>query len=105
MQYITSINNQKCLEWGINATQGALMAFLFKEAKTAEEEIIDGEVYSHIPKQKVIEELPIFFDKIDTVYRNLKLLHEKKLIKYVKKYRRDYIKIIKSGKEWISYEI
>ena len=42
----------------------------------------------------------MYFDKIDTVYRTIKILHEKGLVEYVKKRRRDYVRLTKKGKEW-----
>ena len=46
-------------------------------------------------KKSVIEHLPMYFDKIDTVYRIIKVLHEKGLVEYVKKKKRDYVRLTK----------
>ena len=36
MRFNTSINNVKCLEWGINANQGALFDLLYQASSWAE---------------------------------------------------------------------
>ena len=100
MRFITTINNKKCLEWEINATQGILFSLLYEAGEWAETEIVDGKEYYYISKESVIEQLPMYFDKIDTVYRTIKILHEKGLVEYVKKRRRDYVRLTKKGKEW-----
>ena len=100
MRFITTLNNQKCMEWKINATQGILFSLLYDVEEWAEKEIVNGEEYYYIPKESVIEHLPMYFDKIDTVYRIIKVLHEKGLVEYVKKKKRDYVRLTKKGLEW-----
>ena len=100
MRYNTEINNVKCLEWGINANQGALFDLLHQASSWAKTVILDGEVYYHVSRNLVIEELPLYYDKPDTVYRHYKDLHEKGLIVYKKEGKKDIMKLTEKGKEW-----
>ena len=84
MRFITTLNNQKCMEWGINATQGILVALLYEANAWANEEIIDDKIYYFVSRNLILKELPMFFEKADTVYRNLKVLAEKGIIEYIK---------------------
>ena len=93
MRYNTKINNVKCLEWGINSNQGALFDLLYEASSWADSVIVDSEVYYHVSRNLVIEELPLFYDKPDTVYRHLKDLNEKGLIEYKKEGKKDIIKL------------
>ena len=64
------------------------------------EVIINEKIYHFVSRNLIINELPMFFDKPDTVYRNLRTLEEKGLIEYSKKDKMDLIKITEKGKEW-----
>ena len=100
MRFNTSINNVKCLEWGINANQGALFDLLYQASSWADTVILDNEVYYHVSRNLVIEELPLYYDKPDTVYRHLKDLDKKGLIVYRKEGKNDIMKLTEKGKEW-----
>ena len=45
MRFITTLNNQKCMEWKINATQGILFSLLYEANNWAVEEIIENKTY------------------------------------------------------------
>ncbi len=100
MRYFTNINNIKCLEWGLNANQGALFDLLNQASSWAETHIIDNEVFYHVSRNLVLRELPLFYTKDDTVYRTLKDLQEKGLIEYKKVGKKDVIRLTEKGKEW-----
>mgnify|MGYP003583836835 CR=1 FL=1 len=100
MRYFTNINNVKCLEWGLNANQGALFDLLNQASSWADTYIIDNEVFYHVSRNLVLEELPLFFTKSDTVYRNFIDLQEKGLIEYKKVGKKDVIKLTEKGKCW-----
>ena len=100
MRFITTLNNQKCMEWKINATQGILFSLLYEANNWAVEEIIENKTYYFVSRNLIMEELPMFFEKSDTVYRNLKILQEKGLIEYTKKGKKDLIRITAKGKSW-----
>ncbi len=100
MQIVTHINNAKCLEWGINANQGALFDMLNQVASWAKPIVIDGHVWYWVSRNKVIDELPLYYSKPDTVYRHLKALAEKNLIGYKKDGEKDLIMLTEKGKTW-----
>ncbi|UFK42252.1 hypothetical protein [Mannheimia haemolytica] len=77
MRFSTYINNAKCLEWNLNANQGALFDLLNQAPAWAKEIIIDGVVYYWVSRNAVIEELPLFYSKPDTVYRHFVEFHKK----------------------------
>ena len=100
MRFSTTLNNQKCMEWGINATQGIIVALLYEANAWANEEIIDDKIYYFVSRNLILKELPMFFEKADTVYRNLKVLAEKGIIEYIKHKGKDLIKLTEKGKSW-----
>ena len=100
MRFSTTLNNQKCMEWEINATQGILVALLYEANAWANEEIIDNKTYYFVSRNLILKELPMFFEKADTVYRNLKVLAEKGIIEYIKHKGMDLIRLTEKGKSW-----
>ena len=100
MRYSTYINNQKCLEWGLNANQGALFDLLNQASSWAKPIHLYGQVFYWVSREKVIEELPLFYAKTDTVYRHFKELDEKGLIVYQKFDDMDLVVLTEKGKTW-----
>lgn len=103
MRFSTYINNQKSLEWGLNANQAALFDLLNQASSWAEEVVVDGVVYYWVSRNKVIEELPLFYKTGDTVYRHFSELNEKGLIVYLKQGKhgdKDLIRLTEKGKSW-----
>lgn len=100
MRFSTTLNNQKCMEWELNATQGVLIALLYEANAWANEEIIDDKTYYFVSRNLILKELPMFFEKADTVYRNLKVLAEKEIIEYIKHKGMDLIRLTEKGKSW-----
>ncbi len=100
MRFITTLNNQKCMEWGLNATQGILVSLLYEANSWAKEIIIEDKVYYFVSRNLVLQELPMFFEKADTVYRTLKALAEKEIIEYIKYKNMDLIRLTEKGKTW-----
>ena len=100
MRFSTTLNNQKCMEWELNATQGVLIALLYEANAWANEEIIDDKTYYFVSRNLILKELPMFFEKSDTVYRNLKVLAEKGIIEYIKHKGMDLIRLTEKGKSW-----
>lgn len=66
MQLTIAINQAAALDWGLNAQQALLLAFI--ERKAGRRESVD------INKHEIVRELPILTDKPDTGYRLLKQL-------------------------------
>ena len=104
MRFTTYINNAKCMEWEINATQGILFSLLYEAPAWAKEEIIENKTYYFVSRNLILDELPMFFEKSDTVYRNLKALQEKGLIEYIKQGKKDLIRITAKGKTWNEFK-
>ena len=104
MRFSTYLNNAKCMEWKINAQQGILFALLYEAPAWAKEEIIENKAYYFVSRNLILEELPMFFEKSDTVYRNLKVLQEKGLIEYIKQGKKDLIRITTKGKTWNEFK-
>ena len=100
VRFITTINNKKCLEWKITATQGALVSLIYEANAWANEIVENDKVYYHISRNLILQELPLFFEKSDTVYRNLKALNEKGIIEYIKQGKKDLIRLTEKGKTW-----
>ena len=100
MRYITTINNKKCLEWKISGTQGALMSLLYEVSAWAEETVVGNKVYYFVSKNLILKELPLYYEKTDTIYRHLKILAEKGIIEYIKQGKKDLIRLTKKGKTW-----
>lgn len=104
MRFSTYLNNAKCMEWKINATQGILFALLYEAPAWAKEEIIENKTYYFVSRNLILNELPMFFEKSDTVYRNLKVLQEKGIIEYIKQGKKDLIRITTKGKTWNEFK-
>ena len=107
MRFSTYINNQKALEWGLNANQAALFDLLNQASSWAEEIIVDGVVYYWVSRNKVLEELPLFYKTSDTVYRHFSDLDEKGLIIYLKQGKhgdKDLIRLTEKGKSWNEFK-
>lgn len=88
------------MEWGLNATQGILVSLLYEANSWAKEIIIEDKVYYFVSRNLVLQELPMFFEKADTVYRTLKVLAEKGIIEYIKHKNMDLIRLTEKGKTW-----
>ena len=88
------------MEWELNATQGVLIALLYEANAWANEEIIYDKTYYFVSRNLILKELPMFFEKADTVYRNLKVLAEKGIIEYIKHKGMDLIRLTEKGKSW-----
>ena len=107
MRFSTYINNQKAIEWGLNANQAALFDLLNQAVSWAEEIIVDGVVYYWVSRNKVLEELPLFYKTSDTVYRHFSDLDEKGLIIYLKQGKhgdKDLIRLTEKGKSWNEFK-
>lgn len=100
MRFNVIINQDKCLKNGLNVNQAALMALFNELSSWATERVFDGKMYWHISRGKVIQELPLFYSKPDTVYRHFRDLDELKLIEYRAENRKDYVRLTVKGKLW-----
>lgn len=100
MQFTISINQAKALEWGLNAQQALLFAFVYECPSWARPVKDDGGSFYALSKAKIIEELPLLTDKPDTVYRLLKSLAAAGLIDLSSTNSITLVRLTKKGKEW-----
>lgn len=80
MQFTVLINQSRALEWGLNAQQAMLFAFLYGCPAWAETCNVDGDLYFRLSKAKICNELPLLTDKPNTVHKLLKTLEALGLI-------------------------
>lgn len=107
MRFNLHLNQIKCLEWGINPTQGFIIDLLTQVHTWAKPAMIKNELFYFVARSKVAEELPLIFDikkgkanHFDSVYRVFKQLEKKGLIKHIKSGTKDMISLTEKGKTW-----
>ena len=103
MKYTVIIDQIKSLEWGLNSNQAALFSVLYNISNWAKYYIIDahnGNVYYHASRNMIINEIPLYYNKPDTVYRAMLVLWQKNLIDYQKSGNKDLVLITQKGKSW-----
>ncbi|HEN8512909.1 TPA: phage replication protein [Pseudomonas aeruginosa] len=100
MQFTITINQAKALEWGLNAQQALLFAFVYECPSWAKlQQTAAGEFYV-LSKAKIIEELPVLTDKTDTAYRLLKQLEQAGVIDLSSTRNVTLVRLTAKGKEW-----
>ena len=101
MKFTITVNQKQAKELGIKNINQAIILSLISEAHTwAEHEIVDGEVYYWASRTKILEELELLDLKSDTIYRHFKTLATLGLIDYVKKGKKDCVRLTKLGKTY-----
>ncbi|WP_230845169.1 hypothetical protein, partial [Vibrio harveyi] len=100
MQYSIQINQVKAVEWKLTPAQAALLSFLWELEAWGEDIVQNERAYKWISKEKVLKELPLFFNKPDTVHRNLIELQKKGLIVRDSTSRKSLVKLTNKGREW-----
>jgi len=98
MKYTLLINQIQAIKLGLSLQEAILLDILSSAATWAEPIHLNEEEYYWVTRQKILLELPIRNIKSDTLYRKLKSLHKKWFIKYLKKGKKDYIRITDLGK-------
>ncbi|WP_462383341.1 hypothetical protein [Pseudomonas sp. Marseille-QA0892] len=100
MQYTITINQAKALEWGLNASQALLFAFVYECPSWARVmRTPDGDFHA-LSKAKILEELPLLTDKPDTAYRLLKQLQAVGLIDVSHTQTITLVRVTQKGKGW-----
>lgn len=100
MQFTITINQAKALEWGLNAQQALLFAFVYECPSWAKlQQTATGEFYV-LSKAKIIEELPVLTDKADTAYRLLKQLEHAGVIELSSTRNVTLVRLTAKGKDW-----
>lgn len=100
MQYLVAINQTKALEWGLNAQQAMLFAFLHQVPTWADARQIGGQTFYNVAKTKIVAELPLLTDKADTAYRLMKQLAGFGVIEITSCDNRTYVRLTPKGKTW-----
>ncbi|MGE8098096.1 phage replication protein [Pseudomonas fluorescens] len=100
MQYTVTINQAKALEWGLNAQQALLFAFVYECPSWANPIKTDTGIYFALSKSKIVDELPLLTDKPDTAYRLLKALKDSGLIELSSTSSITLIRLTEKAKEW-----
>lgn len=100
MQFTVTINQVKALEWGLNAQQALLFAFVYSAPSWAAPVEQDGATFYALSKAKIIEELPLLTDKADTAYRMLKALAAAGLIVLSSSKDALVFALTDKGREW-----
>lgn len=91
MEYKIVIDQEKAKRYDLNKNEAALVCFCLRLSYWADPVKINGRTYYFIARSKVVEELPYFYKKEDTVRRAFNTLKRKKLIYYEKEDERDYV--------------
>ncbi|APC14575.1 phage replication protein [Pseudomonas frederiksbergensis] len=100
MQYTITVNQPKALEWGLNAQQALLFAFVYECPSWANPIKTDTGIYFALSKSKIVDELPLLTDKPDTAYRLLKALKDSGLIELSSTSSITLIRLTEKAKEW-----
>lgn len=100
MRFNIVINQVKCVEIGIGLKEAALIALFNELPSWADENFINNKAYYFLSRHKVIDELPMFFNKPDTVYRYFVKLSDLGLIEYFKHEGKDYFRLTTKGKSY-----
>ena len=100
MQFTVTINQAKALEWGLNAQQATLFAFVYECPSWARAVTTDNGVYFALAKTKIVEELPLLTDKPDTAYRLLKALEKNGVIELSSTNSITLVRLTEKGKTW-----
>lgn len=100
MQFTVTINQAKALDWGLNAQQALLFAFVYECPSWAKLVKTDKGDFYALSKAKIVEELPLLTDKPDTAYRLLKAIAGAGLINLSSTNNITLVQLTAKGKEW-----
>ncbi|MGN8259484.1 phage replication protein [Pseudomonas sp. SMSB3] len=100
MQFTVTINQAKALDWGLNAQQALLFAFVYECPSWAKLVKTDKGDFYALSKAKIVEELPLLTDKPDTAYRLLKAIAGAGLINLSSTNNITLVQLTTKGKEW-----
>jgi DNA-binding PadR family transcriptional regulator len=100
MQFTITMNQVKALEWGLNAQQALLFAFVYECPSWAKPVRTDGGIFYALSKAKILEELPLLTDKPDTAYRLLKQLEAAGVIELSHTAGITLVRLTDKGREW-----
>lgn len=105
MKYtINGFSQEKLIHYGIDEKDSLLLRYFidFKDSGKMRVKIIDGEQYYWVSYKGVMEALPILNLKEDSVYRRLKKLCEKKILKVVTIRQGGVYSFYKTGENYVT---
>lgn len=105
MQFILTVNQVKALEWGLNAQQALLFAFVYTAPSWARPTVVEGKTYYMLSKAKIAAEIPLLTDKPDTAYRLLKALELVEVIELSSTSKITLVRLTEKGRTWNTSEI
>lgn len=100
MKFYINVNLVHVRYWELNKSEAFLFPYLYTLSSWAKEVIFEGSAYHWASKRKILEDMPILGDNADTIYRLIKGLEKKDLVKAIKIGKHDYIRITTKGSEW-----
>ena len=100
MRFTVYFNQARMLEWGLNPNHAALVSALNQVHTWAELSMIGNKPFFWVSRKRVMEELPGFFTKADTVYRAFRELAAKGLVEYIKHDGKDMVSLTDKIKLW-----
>ncbi|WP_254797389.1 phage replication protein [Geopseudomonas aromaticivorans] len=100
MQFTITMNQVKALEWGLNAQQALLFAFVYECPSWAKPIKAEAGIFYALSKAKIIEELPLLTDKPDTAYRLLRQLEVAGVIELSHTAGITLVRLTDKGREW-----
>ncbi|WP_394543704.1 hypothetical protein [Azorhizophilus paspali] len=100
MQFTITINQVKALQWGLNAQQTLLFAFVYECPSWAKPIKVDSGIYYALSKAKIVEELPLLTDKPDTAYRLLRQLEAAGVIELSHTTGITLVRLTDKGRTW-----
>jgi DNA-binding PadR family transcriptional regulator len=101
MKFNWNINYIKCLEYGLNLSQWAVMDMMMNLSSWAEWKEINWEIYYYLSASKLVEELPLISDKKNTFLVILKVLKEKWLIDSILDSNKSRYKVTQKWKSFL----
>lgn len=100
MQFTITMNQVKALEWGLNAQQALLFAFVYECPSWAKPVRTECGIFYALSKAKILEELPLLTDKPDTAYRLLKQLEAAGVVELSHTVGITLVRLTDKGREW-----
>lgn len=100
MQYTLTISQTKALEWGLNAQQALLFAFVYECPSWCKPVKTEDGIFYALSKAKIVDELPLLTDKVDTAYRLLKQLETAGVVELSHTAGITLVRLTDKGREW-----
>lgn len=95
------INQVQAIRLGItNINQAHILDLITTCSSWAQPVTTDQGVFYWVARQMICQELPLLGIKPDTAYRHLKSLHESGFIEYIKRGKKDLVRLSEKGRKY-----